>query len=166
MNKRFRTIILAVLPIALGASISSAGGTAAAATLPGCNNPADSAFNQYCDSIPSPTGPQRPQAGARSLGATLPSRAARQIAGTEKQQISGRPRQRVSGAKERRRRARRALLTLPAPGPRHALSTSRATVTSPWSLSLWMILILVAVAAALLAVALARWRKHRPGTPE
>lgn len=172
MLKRFRDIILVVLPLALGFGISSA--SAAARTLPGCNNPADSAFNQYCDSTPSPTGPQRPQPGAPSLGTALPPRVARQLGRAQAGQTVGAQRQQAGSAagrdtrsaEQRRTHDGRALLELPAPGRHHALSTSRAAIPSAWSLSPWMILILVALTLALIGIAAARWRRQRHGTPD
>lgn len=164
MLRRFRNIILVFLLIVLAVGISSA--SAAATTLPGCNNPADSAFNQYCDSVPSATGSQRPQAGAPALGTALPSRTVRQIGRAQGGKVGSAHAGPNGRAAADHARVPHALLTLPAPGRRHALSTNRASIPSAWSLPLWMILVLVAVALALLGIAVVRWRTRRSGTPE
>ncbi len=156
MFSRFRNIVLVVLPIVLGLGISSA--RAAATTLPGCDNPADSAFNQYCDSIPSATGPRRPQAGAPALGAALPIQTARHIAGAPGQAKRFAGRGHTATGRRHRTPDGRALLALPAAGRHRALTTSKAATPGIWSLSLWMILILAALALALIGVAIARRR--------
>jgi hypothetical protein len=117
---------------------------ASAATVPGCTNPAESALNQYCETVPSPGGGQTPSSGLPSLATTLPAR-------VDKQLTSGR------GA-----RSRRALLAVPAPASHRvnlsfpAISTA-ATSTFP----IWLIIVLIAAALTLGGVAAARWRRHR-----
>jgi hypothetical protein len=119
-----------------------------AATIPGCVNPADSALNQYCETIPSATGGQTPSVGAPAVASTLTPKLVRRI--------------------EAARGLQRALLRLPAPAsarhhasrPSRPLLPVRAAVTSVWSLSLGLILVLVALAMALTATAAARWRQR------
>lgn len=148
MARRLRTTILVVVALALGLSASAA----SAAFLPGCANPADSALSQYCDTIPTPAGAERPQAGGAALATTLAPRIAGQIvapAGT-------------------RTRARRRLLTLPAAGRLHSAATpgplGAGVTTSPWTLSPGLVGILIVLALGLGLLTRTRWRRQRAGT--
>jgi hypothetical protein len=130
-----------IVPVVLCAWLALAG--AAVAGVPGCANPADSALNQYCDSVPTSVGPKPPWAGSPSLATSLPQRVRRLL----------------WASAERRRLA--ALTTLPAP-----VTPARVTVPAPsaslWSLALWMILLLAAIALGVVAAAAARNRLRRP----
>lgn len=148
MAKRPRTTILVAAPlvlVALGLGVSSA----SAAFLPGCANPADSALNQYCETIPTAGGGQRPQAGGPALATTLAPRIVSQIVAP-------------AGA---RTRARRRLLTLPAAVQRQPISdagpSSAAVTTSLSALAPGLIVALILLALALTGVAGARWRQQR-----
>lgn len=85
MVRGLRNIVLIVVPVAVALSIASA--SAFAVTLPGCANPAEPALNQYCENVPSASGPQPPSGGGShtsgngtvGLGATLSPRLARQL---------------------------------------------------------------------------------------
>jgi hypothetical protein len=135
---RRATIILLVSAAALAAG--SAG--ASANQLTGCNNPADSALNQYCETIPTSTGGHRPVVGTPAVATTLPRTVVHQLLAAR-------------GA----RRAHRRLLTLPAAHRRLPLKTSNAATSS---LSLWIILILALVALAVAAGVIADRRlRHR-----
>jgi hypothetical protein len=117
---------------------------AAATPAPGCDNPAESALNQYCDAVPTAVGAKPPTLGSPSLRSSLPPQALRRL--------------RASGLGAA---ARRRLLSLPAPTkPAHPAQTAAGSA-SLWSLALWMILLLAAIALALTAVA-ARRRRRRP----
>jgi hypothetical protein len=173
MIRGLRTIVLIVLSIAVSLSIASA--SALSATLPGCTNPAEPALNQYCDSVPSATGPQTPGPGGpvlstpgRQPGASVGQGAA----GTSR--VGAGSTATVSGASigsNQRKTAGQAgerLRALPAPATHHVVLNSGAPSVgggaSFASVSTWMIAILGAVAAALAATALVRRRPQDPGT--
>jgi hypothetical protein len=104
MARRVRKPLLAIVPIALvvvlGIVLLPGGSISKRAAGPGCNNPADSALNQYCDSIPGSTGAHTPRAGQQAVAAVLSPRLVGRIRHTHG--LAG-----------------RALLSLPAPGRRH-----------------------------------------------
>jgi hypothetical protein len=140
-----KSLRIAVVVVSLGAVWLP---SATAATVPGCADPADSALNQYCETIPAPAGGQTPRLGLPSLAATLPARVTRQLeAGSD---------------------ARRALLTLPAPEHRRPTAPTRAISTATTStLPLWLMLALIGLALGLIGVAATRWRRgRRPGPPD
>lgn len=146
MARHVRKPLLAIVPIALVVVLvivllSDAPTHRSAG--PGCNNPADSALNQYCDAIPAGTGVQTPKAGEPALALRLPRRLLSRI------QHSG----------------RRALLSLPAPGAAHSLRASRTTQEASVSALSWpMIAVLIVLAAILAGGAFAvRWRRRRLG---
>jgi hypothetical protein len=145
MARRIRKPLLATLPIALVVLLGIVllpGSPARKSTPgPGCNNPSDSALNQYCDPVPASTGAHAPHVGQEALAAVLPAQLVNRI-------------RRMRGG------ARRSLLSLPAPGPRHALrgETRAASVAS---LSTSMIVVLVALTVALAGLALVRARTAR-----
>lgn len=124
--------------------------TAARVVVPGCSNPADSALNEYCETIPAARGGQTPNLGLPSVAATLPSRVAKQLEATKS--------------------ARHALATLPAPAHRPRAQSSRPVAVSTATTSalpLWLILAMLALALALVGVAGARWRRgRRRGPPD
>lgn len=123
---------------------------ASAATVPGCTNPADSALNQYCETIPSAAGAQTPRPGLPALAVRLPFRLAKQVASD-------------AGA-----RSRRGLLILPGPAAalhRHNGSSPAISVASTSSVPVWLIVVLIAVALTLGAVATARWRTRHGREP-
>lgn len=148
MAKRPLTTILVVVALALVA-LGLGASAASAAFLPGCANPADSALNQYCETIPTPTGGQRPQAGGSALVTTL----APQIAG------------KIIAPAGARTPARRRLLTLPAAGQHQSISdagpSSAAITTSPSALAPGLILALILLAVALTGIAGTRWVQQR-----
>jgi hypothetical protein len=111
-----------------------------------CDNPADSALNQYCETVPSTGGGQRPTSGTPALGSSLPAPIVRQI---------------VTPAAGHRARHRR-LLTIPAP-TRHlkAAASSRQTVAATAGLSTWTIVIVAALALALAAGVMLDRRRRR-----
>lgn len=113
-----------------------------------CTHRSASAIDQYCEDLPTASGPATPSLGTPALGPALPQRLR-----------AGLVRSRSSGGL----RARRALLTLPAAGPRHPLGgpvESRVNV-SGWSLFGPLIIALVASALALGATVLVRqWRER------
>ncbi len=123
----------------------------------GCGAPANSALNQYCESIPTARGGQRPNTPAPSVGSALPPGVAQRIG-----QSGANAGVRSSGGRALRSPAARQLLNLPAPVGHVTLGAQRASVSGS-SLPLWLILVL-AVAALLLAAAAAyRWRRgHSP----
>jgi len=143
MPRGSRLAILAAAFIALGSS------PAGAAYVPGCANPADSALNQYCETIPAASGAHPPQVGAPALATALPSRIVRQL--------------------ERGPAARQALLRLPAAHriPKRANTTpnspTRIAKASASTLPLWLILLLAGLALLMLAAAVARRRRRRAG---
>jgi hypothetical protein len=124
--------------------VSAAGCTPAlAATVPGCANPANSALNQYCDSIPTTKGGRPPKVGDLALAATLPSRAATQIGRGSplRQKLSRLPAR--AGAR-------------PTGPPQQGVAKASA---SGLSLGLW--LVLIGLTAALTAAAVADRRRRR-----
>src|SRR5437763_1261256 len=74
MTRGLRTAILAALVIGVGAT------PAAARFILGCANPADSALNQYCETVPNARGPQTPTPGSPALGISVPGAVAAQLA--------------------------------------------------------------------------------------
>lgn len=110
-----------------------------------CDNPADSALNQYCETVPGTGGGQVPGAGARPLAAVLPhSLIAKIVART------------AAGAGSAGGRARAAaLLSLPAPvhDGRQAVASSspraRPAAAATVPLSTWAIAIVAALLLAL-----------------
>lgn len=143
MARRVRKPLLAILPIVLVVVLGIVllpGGTARnPAAGPGCNNPSDSALNQYCDPVPGSTGAHAPRAGQEALAAVLPT------------QLVNRIRRTGGPAGE----ARRSLLSLPAPGPRRPLQ-SKVSAASVETLSESMVIVLVSLAVALGAAAFGR----------
>ncbi|HWF56305.1 MAG TPA: hypothetical protein VG223_16825 [Solirubrobacteraceae bacterium] len=115
-------------------------GALAASAGAACSGHANvSALNQYCEDIPSATGPNAPAPGTPA--AQLPASVVRRIVASD------------------RRSPDRKLLRLPGGGPRHPLGAVASTTGSS---SLLLILVLVAVAVALAAAAAARRRqRHR-----
>src|SRR5579884_2398139 len=104
MARRLRKPLLAGVPIALVVVlvIVLLSGSASRRAGPGCNNPSDSALNQYCDAIPAVTGQQIPHLGQPALRLSLAPALIRRI-----EHHAG-----LAGYRST------ALLTLPAPGPR------------------------------------------------
>ncbi len=139
-----RFLRTAVVVLASGALAPLSAG---AATVPGCANPADSALNQYCETVPAPGGGQTPRPGLPTLAVTLPPR-------VEKQLASG------GGAAAR---GRRALLAVPAPSI-HRVNVSLPAISTAGTSTfpVWLIIVLIATALTLAAAAAARWRRHRP----
>jgi hypothetical protein len=116
-----------------------------------CTKQSVSALDQYCENVPSATGPQTPLAGTRAVGNSLPPAIVHAL--TAKHSA-------VPLA------VRRQLRALPA-AVHHSRrqggrdSTAGVSAANVWSLSLTLILVLVGVALALLAVAGERWRRRR-----
>lgn len=151
MARRVRKSLLAIVPIALIAVLLVVllSGLSGSSTHhgPGCNNPADSALNQYCDSVPAGTGAQEPRAGEAALALRLSPRLVSRI-------------EHGSGSTGL---ARRELLRLPAPGRRRPLlptgGTQQASVTG---LSSPMIVVLIVLGVLLAGGAGGvRWRAER-----
>jgi hypothetical protein len=141
--RRFLNIAL-VLPLVC---VFGTGAASAAGRKGGCGASAGSAISQYCDAIPSATGPSQPRVGTPSVAKTLPHRVVQALGG--------------GGTAQQR------LLTLPAARARHHKKHRRhvaANLSGPgasgWSLSLLMILILAAVALALAGIAFERRRRN------
>lgn len=139
MARRLRKPLLAGVPIALVVVlvIVLLSGSSPRRAGPGCNNPADSALNQYCDAIPAVTGQQIPQAGQPALRLRLAPALVRRI-----EHHAG-----LAGYRST------ALLTLPAPGPRSRLRSS-PVAASVASLSAPMIIVLAILGVLLAASAL------------
>jgi hypothetical protein len=136
MLKRVRVILLlapaVLLLVGPASALAGPAGT--------CDNPADSALDQYCPTIPSASGRQQPAVGTRTVAPLLPAAVVHEIA--------------------RGSRAGRVLLRLPAPVHRES-SGRRTSLASTQSLSTWIILILGLLAAALAGGAVAeRRRRH------
>lgn len=142
--------ILALLLLLVGSSISAGG--AAAATIPGCANPADSALNQYCETIPGSSGPHHPQAGAPAVARTLPASTLRRL-----ETAIAQTQNRVA------RHARRKLLSLPAPTVHHPLPVRQAHISTGSPIPWWLIALLIALAVAMTGLAVARWRRRGSG---
>lgn len=148
---------------------------AAASSQPGaaCSDPTVSAVNQYCELIPSATGGHAPGPGTPALAGHLSSPVKSELrdrrGGQSASSASGRapasrsatrrqgPARKLPGA-----RARRALLTLPAPSPRALFGAAAGPRSSTWSLFSGLIGVLAA--ATLVAAVLALVRRRR-GTP-
>lgn len=139
MARRVRKPLLASVPIALVVVlvIVLLSGVSPRRVGPGCNNPADSALNQYCDAIPAVTGQQIPHPGQPALRLRLAPALVRRI-----EHHAG-----LAGYRSA------ALLTLPAPGPRRRLRTS-PVAASIASLSAPMIIVLGVLGAVLAGGAL------------
>ena len=133
--------ILAALLLGLGAS------TAAARLLPGCGNPADSALNQYCETIPAAKGPQTARPGTPALG--IP--------------VSGGPSQGPPGSHGVPAALHHRVVKVPAKegasAPAGNLNAGRS------AFPLWLILLLAALALALVTVAIERRRRGGPRPP-
>jgi hypothetical protein len=174
MSRRIQSVVRIRLPQTIFALVACALTLALAAppavAAGGCGGPADSALNQYCESIPTPRGTQPPHAGTPALGTSLPSATVRRIdqaAGASDQAArggneAGRGSNQASPASDQAGHAapvarERALLTLPAPN--HVGSTRQAAVAARAALPLWLILLLVAAGLALATAAAARWRR-------
>jgi hypothetical protein len=145
MLRRLCIVSLMVLPTAFAGASS----VARANPLTTCDSPADSALNQYCETIPSTGGGQRPSTGMHALATTLPPTLVSRI-------LASGP---ASG-----RASPRALLTLPAP-VREARPTptgpTGAAIASTQPLSAWIIAVLALVALALAGGTVAERRRRR-----
>jgi hypothetical protein len=149
-----RIIVLLAAPFAVGPGIVAAHAASPAAL--GCAGPPDSAFAQYCEPIPTATGPKTPGPGTPAVATTLPVRITASAAGgaplTPALTRAG------AGAKKR-------LLTVPAP-TRNILAVTTPANANPWSLAWWLILVLALLAAVLVATAVERQRRRRkPAAP-
>ncbi len=150
MARHVRKPLLAIVPIALvvvlGIVLLPGGSARKAAAGPSCNNPADSALNQYCDSVPGSTGAHTPRAGQQAVAAVLSPSLVRRI----------RLQHGLAG---------HALLTLPAPGRRHHLGPAVQSA-SVGGLSAPMIIVLAALGVALgaMTVATRAWPGRRSKT--
>ena len=124
-----------------------------------CDNPADSALNQYCETIPSTGGAQTP-GGARSLSVVLPRALVARILtrGTRTGASSS-----TAGESHRDRRSAAALLTLPAP-TRYRASPTAPTVAATQPISVWIVAI-VGVMAVMLAGGAAVSRRRSRNDP-
>jgi hypothetical protein len=111
-----------------------------------CDNPADSALNQYCQTIPAAGGGQRPEVGTRAVAPALPPAIVHELSGP--------------AASAKARRTRRALLRLPAPVRRESVTAGHPTLASTQSLSTWVIVIAALMALALLGGTLAERRRR------
>jgi hypothetical protein len=144
-----RSLRITFLPTAalLALLIGLCATSARAAYAPGCINPADSALNEYCDSIPSSIGPQTPLPGTPTLTKSLPAREVRQLErASEKVQ------------------ARRKLLALPQASGQRPVGGPPAAGDSS-GLPAWLIVLLAVLAAMLVAAAADRRRSRQPVPP-
>jgi hypothetical protein len=149
----FRRIgILRGLPIGL-VLLCGAFASPALAGPPGsaCTKQSVSALDQYCENIPSATGPQTPRAGTRAVGNSLPPAVVHALTAKH------------SAVPLAVRRQLRALPAVVHHSRRLGNRDSTRTVSEAnvWSLSLTLILVLLGVALALLALAGDRWRRRR-----
>jgi hypothetical protein len=152
MARRGRKPLLASVPVALVVVlviVLLSGSSQRRAAGPGCNNPADSALNQYCDAVPAVTGLQTPEPGQPALRLRLSPALVSRI--EHHAGLAGNP--------------SAALLTLPAPGPSHHLRTGpvRADVGS---LSAPMLTVLGILGAVLIGGALAARGRRRANRPD
>jgi hypothetical protein len=137
MARRVRKPLLASVPIALVVVlviVLLSGASPRRTAGPGCNNPADSALNQYCDAIPAVTGLQTPKPGQPALELRLSPALVRRI--ENHAGLAGNP--------------SLALLTLPSPGSSHRLRPS-PVAASVVSLSAPMLIVLGILGAVLAA---------------
>ena len=139
MPRRLRTAILAAV------LIGTSGAPAAARFVPGCANPADSALNQYCETLPNAKGPQVPRPGTAAVATALPARLAH----------------RGAHGRSRQAQARRALLRLPA-APHSRIRVTFTGADTGTGLPLWLMLTLAVLALALIATAIERRRRRGP----
>jgi hypothetical protein len=138
-----RALRIGLLTTAL---LVAGGSSAGAAFAPGCINPADSALNQYCETVPGAVGGQPPRAGTPALATMLPARVARAI-----ELSTGAP-----------GRARRALLRLPAPAGNNPQSIASSAVAAGGAgFPLWLVLVMVATATAMAALAFTDRRRRQ-----
>jgi hypothetical protein len=146
---------------------------AAASSEPGapCSDATVSANNQYCENIPAATGGRTMGPGSPVLGSRLPPALVNRIRGNTRGGTAGAS----SGATHqaatpaagkaaatrhtRSEQARRALLSLPAPGPRAALRAPPPAHTSSWSLFSGLIIVLAIATLALSVLAFAQRRR-------
>lgn len=155
---RSRTVVLAVLMLAIGLSI----GASEASALTCFGGPAASALNQYCETVPTSSGhhgssggPGAPSGGSTTLGSSLPKRVVQQLTaptnGSSSTPSTAHGAKSPSSGRSSRKSSRNAaaaqpLLTLPAatihPG---ATRLSTAGVADVWS----PILVLLVVMAVL-----------------
>jgi hypothetical protein len=183
VSGKLRNFVLVALPIAFALSIAPVG-AAARGCISG-SNPADSAINQYCETIPTSGGPQSAHGSAPSLSSTLPPKIIHEISGSgasssadteapegrssltasRRAARSGRI-ARTGRVTETAARDRRLLLTLPA-ADRAARATSTrlsAAATSVWSPYSGLLIALVTIILALAGTAFALGRRRQePG---
>jgi hypothetical protein len=125
------------------ATFACTGAAAGASPVTACDNPADSALNQYCETIPGTGGGQVPGAGERSLSGVLPHSVIAKILVGTRTPAAGSPRHRERAAE---------LLSLPAPAhyrARAAGSAAQPTAAATVPLSTWAIAIVAALLVAL-----------------
>jgi hypothetical protein len=138
-------IFLLLLPTAVAGLTQ----VARAAPVSSCDNPSDSALSQYCETIPSTGGGQRPGTGTPALGSSLPAPIVRQIVAPAAGHQAGRHRR---------------LLTIPAPAKKTDVAAAPVNQSAgTQGLSTWMIVILVLLALALASGALLDRRRRRAG---
>jgi len=139
MIRRLRIATFALPVVALLCAAAPASATRHKHSVPGCDNPADSALNQYCETFPASGGKQRPSVGTPAVAPSLAPAILHQLESS---------------------RSGRRLLRLPrgnhlrSPG---ALSSRASTGALPW----WMFLIIALLALALVGGAAGeRRRRH------
>jgi len=146
---------------------------AAASSQPGapCSDSTVSANNQYCEDIPAATGGHTMGPGSPTLGSRLsPSLVDRNqgTSGGGKTGASTGPTRRAAapaadtgGAARRARfkQVRRALLSLPAPGPRALFRAVPPAHTSSWSVFSGLIIVLAIATLALSLLAFTQRRR-------
>lgn len=143
MRRGLRTATLAALLAAAATSPASA------KFVPGCANPADSALNQYCETLPTAKGSQEARPGAPALATPLPGGVTQAIARGQGSQEQAQP----QGGRAQPK---------PVRVPRASRVSLRIEGTGTSGLPLWLILLLVAVALGLIAAAAVRWRRGPP----
>jgi hypothetical protein len=158
MIRVLRTGIFLLLLLAVGTS------PALAAFVPGCANPADSALNQYCETIPGAAGAQPPHPGTPALPPHAGTPGASIAVGAR----AGAGIAHSTGSQANARQARERAVSSRPRGPAGATvapATNAAAKTSASPIPLWLPLLLAALALALTGAAIVGWRHKRRAGP-
>lgn len=170
---------LVVLALVFAFAAPAANGAASAA--PSCTGGQISAIDQYCEAIPTSTGPQAPHVGTPSVGVTLPPAIARRIASGPYRQLLELPGaaapSRIAAPLQHQRLHGRTPAVTPTGNTSTSGSSAKTTGNTPtsgssvkivsanvsrWSLSGALAGVLIAVSVLLAAVA-AAGRRRRAG---
>jgi hypothetical protein len=134
-------VVLCAMPTSALAGRHGADSASSSSPGTGCSAPSSaSALNQYCEDVPTNTGPKAPGPRTRAVGGTLARSVIRKIDST-------RPSSRV-----------RTLLTLPAAGLRLPLEPAASQPGSS-SLPWWLIALLIAIVLTMVAVTIAKRKR-------